>query len=64
MIIKTISYGFTKNLGNYQSERLDITVELDHDDDFDESVEALKQLVHTELGILRAPFHNPKPERE
>jgi hypothetical protein len=55
MIIKTISYGFTKNLGNYQSERLDITAELDHNDDAHDVIVALKELVHYELEISQQP---------
>jgi hypothetical protein len=55
MIIKSISYGFTKNLGNYQSERLDITAELDHNDDTGEAIETLKIIVHQELEIERKP---------
>jgi hypothetical protein len=55
MIIKTISYGFTKNLGNYQSERLDITAELDHNDDVGDSIAILKGIVHAELEIDQKP---------
>jgi hypothetical protein len=55
MIIKTITYGFTKNLENYQSQRLGITAELDHTDDWDTVLESLKFLVHNELEIKPAP---------
>lgn len=49
MIYKTISYGRTKNLGNYQSERLDITIELEEMDDPVEELEKLKVLVSKQL---------------
>lgn len=49
MIYKTISYGRTKNLGNYESERLDISVELEEMDDPVERLEELRQLVIGQL---------------
>ena len=49
MSIKTISYGQTKNLGNYQSERLDITVELEEGDDAIEKIQEVKVLVMSQL---------------
>ncbi|NJO79158.1 MAG: hypothetical protein HC827_11985 [Cyanobacteria bacterium RM1_2_2] len=55
MIIKTVSYGFTKNLGNYQSERLDVTAELDHNDDVAESIDILKAIVEAELKLKTEP---------
>ena len=64
MIIKTISYGFTKNLGNYQSERLDVCIELAHDDDFDLCVQALKELVHRELGVIQSVKQTPSSQRQ
>lgn len=42
MNIKTISYGRAKNLGSYQSERLDVTVEVDDDEDCSEVFEQIK----------------------
>lgn len=33
MKVKQISLGYTYNLGNYESRRLDITFELDENDD-------------------------------
>lgn len=45
MIVKTLTYGRTKNLGNYQSERLDITVELDETDDPKGALTEAKQFV-------------------
>lgn len=52
MNIKSISYGFTKNLGNYQSERLDITIEIQPDDDVAEKVRELKKFVHDSLNKI------------
>ncbi|WNZ28186.1 hypothetical protein HJG54_35320 (plasmid) [Leptolyngbya sp. NK1-12] len=49
MIYKSISYGRTKNFGNYQSERLDITIELEEVDDPVEELEKLKALVSKQL---------------
>lgn len=49
MIYKTISYGRTKNLGNYQSERLDITIELEQMDDPVDELEKLKAFVTASL---------------
>lgn len=57
MIIKTISYGFTKNLGNYQSERLDATIELEDLDTPEHALEQLKQFVKQQLDL------EPKPEK-
>jgi hypothetical protein len=49
MIYKTISYGRTKNLGNYESERLDISIELEEMDDPVEKLDELRQLVMGQL---------------
>lgn len=63
MIYKTISYGRTKNLGNYESERLDISIELEAMDDPVEKLDELRQLVVGQLypeqpqpPTLEAPF--------
>jgi hypothetical protein len=63
MIIKTISYGFTKNLGNSQSERLDITAELDHNDEPSEVIDSLKFMVHRELQVKTKTEDPPSPLR-
>ena len=41
MNVKTITYQKVKNLGNYESERLEMTIELDPSDDADDSAKAL-----------------------
>lgn len=57
MIYKTLSYGRTKSLGNYQSERLDITIELEEMDDPVEELEKLRVLVMKQL-------YSPESEQE
>lgn len=49
MQVKTISYRRVKNLGNYQSETLEMTVELDETDDVWESTNKLKHIVREQL---------------
>ena len=49
MQLKTISYGFTKNLGNYETARLDLMAELDADDDPKEVLIFIKSFVHEQL---------------
>ena len=53
MKIKEISYGFTKNIGNFESERLDLTVELTDEDQkkYQNIMDLLQKIVHTRLGI-------------
>ena len=50
MKIKTISYGLTRNLGNFESARLDIQVELKDNDDYEKSFQALKAMVVNQIG--------------
>lgn len=57
MIYKTLTYGRTKNLGNYQSERLDVSAELEETDDPVEVLEELKKFVLTSL-------YPPEPEQQ
>lgn len=54
MKYKTIAYQRVKNLGNYESERLELTAEVDEDEDEDISsaIELLKETVHKGLGIV------------
>lgn len=44
-------YHRVKNLGNYESERLEASAELDEREDVDEAIEALKSTVNKCLGI-------------
>jgi hypothetical protein len=50
MKIKTISYGLTRNLGNYESARLDVQIELKDDDDYEQAFSALKAMVVNQIG--------------
>lgn len=49
MRISTVSYGFTKNLGNFQSQRVDCTVELQDDEDPDTALELAVAFVEEAL---------------
>lgn len=51
MKFKTIVYQRSKNLGNYESERIELTVELDENEDVDEAIALLKSKVEQGLGI-------------
>lgn len=56
MNIKTITYSHTKNLGNYSSEKLEVSAELDDKEDAIEAVNQLRQFVRDRL------YPPPKPE--
>lgn len=49
MKYKTITYQRVKNLGNYESKRLELTVELDEDNNLEEAIEILKGKVEIAL---------------
>jgi len=51
MNIKTISYQRVKNLGNYESERMEMTIELDNDENVEIAIAALKDTVKKALNI-------------
>jgi len=51
MEIKTISYGLTRNLGNYQSARLDLSVEIKEGENWDNELRQLKVLVAEQVGM-------------
>lgn len=52
---KTVTYQRAKNLGNYESERLEVTVEVDDDENYLEVAEHLR----AEVNDLLFP---PKPQ--
>lgn len=52
MNIKTISYQRVKNLGNYESERMEMTIELDDDDSVEIAIATIKDTVKKALNIL------------
>lgn len=49
MRIRSVSYGFTKNLGNFQSQRVDCSVELQEDEDPDTALELAVAFVEEAL---------------
>ena len=51
MKYKTITYQRVKNLGNYESERLELSVELDENDDEAVAIASIKSKVEQALGI-------------
>jgi small-conductance mechanosensitive channel len=51
MNIKTISYQRVKNLGNYESERIEMTIELDDDENVEDAIATLKETVKKALNI-------------
>lgn len=57
MEIKTITYSRNKNLGNYQSEKIEITAYLDEYDNPDEVTRELKERVYKALGLSSLPVN-------
>lgn len=51
MKFKTITYQRVKNLGNYESERLELSLELDEDDDVESAIARIKSKVEQALSI-------------
>ena len=51
MEVKTITYQRVKNLGNYESERLELTVELDENDKPEIAIAILRNKVLDALDI-------------
>lgn len=51
MKVTTITYQRVKNLGNYESERMEMTIELDDDEDVDKAIAYIKQSVREALDI-------------
>ena len=63
MIIKSISYQKVKNLGNYESERLEATATVVEDENVAEAVSQLRAFVEFQLDVkvsqLLEKEHNP-----
>ncbi|PSB25277.1 hypothetical protein [Chlorogloea sp. CCALA 695] len=62
MIIKSISYQKVKNLGNYESERLEAIATISEDESASEAVSQLRAFVEFQLDAPVSPFpdeHNP-----
>ena len=56
MNIKTISYQRVKNLGNYESERLEATADVPEGEDPRVCFVRLKRYVEAQLNIEQEPF--------
>lgn len=62
MIITSISYQKVKNLGNYESERLEATATVGEDEDVVLAARQLRAFVEFQLDAPVSPFedeHNP-----
>ena len=63
MIITYISYQKVKNLGNYESERLEATATVVEDENVADAVKQLRAFVELQLDAPVSPFndeeHNP-----
>lgn len=51
MQIKTITYQRVKNLGSYESERMEMTLELNDDDDVENAIKGIKLQVKKALNL-------------
>lgn len=51
MRVKQVAFGYTKNLGNYQSMRVDAVVEVGEGEDFDEALILASAVVHEALDL-------------
>ncbi len=57
MKYKTFTYQRVVNLGGYESERLQVEVELDEDDDEHHVAKQIQRFVHLALGLkMRSHF--------
>lgn len=57
MNYKTITYQRVKSLGNYESERLELTAEVTEDEDIKSAISTLKDRVNHSLGKLTPTTH-------
>ena len=51
MEVKTITFKRIRNLGNFESEHLEISAEVDKDEDVNAAIESLKAKVYRGLGL-------------
>lgn len=58
MNYKTITYKRIKNLGNFESQHLELTAEVDENEDIDAAIESLKSKVHQGLGLEKPKDKN------
>lgn len=56
MKVTSVSYGFTKNLGNFQSERVDVTVRVDDNEEPEKALLMAEALTRRTLNL-----ENPLP---
>jgi hypothetical protein len=59
MDIKTISYQRVKNIGNYESERFEMTAELNNDENVEGAISILKSTVNKALNIVEIEDQPP-----
>lgn len=59
MHVRTITYSYTKNLGNYTSERLEATATLTEDAIDSYCIDILKRMVRESLGVLEEEGKEP-----
>lgn len=50
---KTILFKRVKNLGNYESEHLEIVADLEPGDDVNEEIDKLRKIVETKLFLIK-----------
>lgn len=55
MKIKTVSYKRIKNLGNYESEHLEVFAEVDENEDPSEASQKLREFVAEQLQVKVPP---------
>jgi hypothetical protein len=63
MQVKTITYGFKKNMGNYETKHVEVTAEIDCDDDPAEAFITLQDWVHAKL-VMSPNFGKSAPDEE
>ncbi|BDA68228.1 hypothetical protein CAL7716_023940 [Calothrix sp. PCC 7716] len=61
-----VSYKRVKNLGNYESEHLELFADIDSDENVDDAVDALKKKVKALLGVdeVVKPSTLPPPPKQ
>ena len=53
--INTITYQRVKNLGNYETERLEVSISIDENEDPDFALKKLKFWVDKKLSLIEKP---------
>lgn len=51
MKVTEVAFGFTKNMGNYQSARAEVKIELEEGEDPVEAMNEAKEFVAEQLGL-------------